>query len=191
MIGSEREGGRSYSKGVKKISILPPKLTHATSIPPYQQYLDACPSHKHSDLEALIKKCKGNETKIRTEIQTWWDAPSAPLEEEWVTKPTKAMMKAKKAVNNENAVRNGVNGRGGERSGAGGRGFRNAPGRGPPQGGECGEEVTTANVYYCIPFSSSPERGRPLNPTTTLTQTARFALPQAADPAPTAVAPAT
>jgi len=72
----------------------------------------------------LIRKMKGDEKRVQEEISKWWNEPVPVKEEQWVTKSSTK----KKAPNNENLPRNA-------RNGAGGRGFRNAPGRGPPQGG--------------------------------------------------------
>lgn len=44
-----------------------------------------CPTHKHKDLDALLRKCKGDRTKIDEQIQQWWDEPvsSSASQEVW------------------------------------------------------------------------------------------------------------
>jgi hypothetical protein len=44
-----------------------------------------CPAHKHKDLDALVRKLKGDRTKIDEQIQQWWDepVPSPASQEVW------------------------------------------------------------------------------------------------------------
>jgi hypothetical protein len=44
-----------------------------------------CPTHKHKDLDALVRKLKGDRQKIDEQIQQWWDepVPSSASQEVW------------------------------------------------------------------------------------------------------------
>ena len=48
----------------------------------YQQFKEVCPPHKHKDLDALVRKYRGDENKIQSQIQEWWEQPQT-REEEW------------------------------------------------------------------------------------------------------------
>jgi len=47
-----------------------------------EEYKASCPTHRHKDLDALIKRNKGNKEKISEQIQLWWDEPEPVIEEE-------------------------------------------------------------------------------------------------------------
>ncbi|KAL7486141.1 hypothetical protein ACHAW6_011724 [Cyclotella cf. meneghiniana] len=46
------------------------------------KFRGACPPHKVKDLDALVKQCKGDETKIQSQIMQWWEEPQV-AEPEW------------------------------------------------------------------------------------------------------------
>ena len=48
----------------------------------YQQFKEVCPPHKQKDLDALVRKYRGDENKIQSQIQEWWEQPQT-REEEW------------------------------------------------------------------------------------------------------------
>lgn len=93
------------------------------------EFKEICPESRRKDLDALVKKHKGNRDKIGSEIQTWWDAPAPVVEEEWNSVIKKVDKKSKSRSSRDS-------GRGGGGRGGFGRGDRG--GRGGGRGGRGG-----------------------------------------------------
>lgn len=138
------------------------------------QLKEACPPHKISELDKLVKSLKGDEAKIRAAISAWWDEPVTPVEEEWedVNKRThhSNAKSTKPTAGRGGAGRGRSEGRGGRSEGRGrGRGDRAAGrdggrGRGrdastrsrspdatKPQNGKKGEKTEVAAVPAVVP----------------------------------------
>jgi len=103
------------------------------------QFKDTVPEHRRKDLDALIKKCNGDEEKITESIQAWWDEPVTPQEAEWEDVNKKNKKKAPESKGRTSSSRGPGRGRG--RGGStGGRGAGAERGRRGGRAGRGGRE---------------------------------------------------
>jgi hypothetical protein len=105
-----------------------------------RQLKELCPEHRRKDLEALIRKEKGNKDKINEQIQNWWDEPVPTAEEKWedVSKKKKPAVKTyekRDRGENGNSNREFVRRERDSERGGGGRGYGRSGDRGGRGGG--------------------------------------------------------
>lgn len=88
-----------------------------------KKYRNHCPPHRINDIDALVKKHKGDEHKIMLAIQEWWEEEPEKLEE-WQDVNKKLPKKAVYRNDRSSGDRRERGGRNGPyRSSGGGRGF--------------------------------------------------------------------
>mmetsp|Transcript_10342 Transcript_10342/g.15204 ORF Transcript_10342/g.15204 Transcript_10342/m.15204 type:complete len:808 (+) Transcript_10342:158-2581(+) len=118
------------------------------------QYKDTVPEHRRKDLDALVKKCNGDEEKITESIQAWWDEPTTTQEAEWedVNKKNKKKLPESKGRTSSSRGPGRGRGRGGS---TGGRGAGAERGRRGGRAGRGGRESRAEEVRKQEPKESS------------------------------------